>query len=106
LLHRLGLLDIDPWTMHLSAATPTDPVALAAKRILGIGDPVLLQRRQRELAHAADVPVEAIDLAFYNWAAPSPEARATAGATVTADADERARIAGALGLPAATADDE
>ena len=104
LLHRLGLLEIDPWTMHLSSASPTDPVALAAKRILGIGDPVLLQRRQRELAHAVGVPVEALDLAFYNWAAPSPDARATAGATVSADPDERARIAAALGVPAAAAE--
>jgi hypothetical protein len=98
LIHRLGLVELEPWTLHLSAASPTDAVALAAKRILGIGDPVLLQRRQRELAHAADVPVEALDLAFSNWAAPSPEARATAGATASADPDERARIAGALGL--------
>jgi hypothetical protein len=75
-----------------------DPVALAAKRILGIGDPVLLQRRQRELAHATAVPVEAVDLAFYNWAAPTPEARVTAGSHASADDAERARIAGALGL--------
>ena len=75
-----------------------DPVALAAKRILGIGDPVLLQRRQREVAHAAGVPVEALDLAFYNWAAATPEARVTAGAHASADEGERARIAGALGL--------
>jgi hypothetical protein len=98
LAHRLGLVELDPWTLHLSAAAPTDPVALAAKRMLGIGDPVLLQRRQRELAHGVGVPVEAIDLAFYNWAAPSPDARVAAGATTTADPDERARIAGALGL--------
>jgi hypothetical protein len=75
-----------------------DPVSLSAKRILGIGDPVLLQRRQRELAHATGVPVEAVDLAFYNWAAPSPEARVTAGATVSADGRQRDRIAGALAL--------
>ena len=98
LTHRLGLVDLDPWTLHLSAAGPMDPVGLAAKRILGIGDPVLLQRRQRELAHAAGVPVEAVDLAFYNWAAATPEARVTAGSTAEADPDERSRIAGALGL--------
>ena len=101
--HHLGLVELDPWTLHLSAATPTDPVALAAKRILGIGDPVLLQRRQRELAHAADVPVEALDLALYNWAAPTPEARVTAGSSATADPDERVRVAAALGV---TAQDE
>jgi hypothetical protein len=96
--HRLGLVDLDPWTMHLSSATPTDPVALAAKRLLGIGDPVLLQRRQRELAHGVGVPVESLDLGLYNWNAPSPEARVTAGATATADPAERERIADALGL--------
>jgi hypothetical protein len=98
LLHRLGLVELDPWTMHLSAAAPTDPVALASRRILGIADPVLLQRRQRELAHATGVPVEALDLAFYNWAAPTPEARVTAGATVAADHEERERVAHALGV--------
>jgi hypothetical protein len=96
--HRLGLVDLDPWTMHLSSATPTDPVALAAKRLLGIGDPVLLQRRQRELAHGVDVPVESLDLAFYNWNAPNPDAHYAAGATVAADPAERDRIARALGL--------
>lgn len=98
LIHRLGFVELEPWTLHLGSASPTDPVSLAAKRILGIGDPVLLQRRQRDLAHETDVPVEALDLAFFNWAAPAPEARATAGASASADADERARIARALGL--------
>ena len=98
LVHRLGLVELEPWTLHLSAAAPTDPVVLAAKRVLGIGDAVLLQRRQRDLAHAGDVPVEAIDLAFYNWAAPSPDSRVTAGSTAEPDAGERARIASALGV--------
>jgi hypothetical protein len=98
-LHHLGLVDLDPWTMHLSAAAPTDPVALAARRILGIADPVLLQRRQRELAHATGVPVEALDLAFFNWAAPSADNRATYGSTAEADPAERTRVADALGVP-------
>jgi hypothetical protein len=98
LAHRLGLVDLDPWTMHLSSATPTDPVALAAKRLLGIGDPVLLQRRQRELAHGVDVPVESLDLGFYNWNAPMDAPRVKAGATVEVDPAERERIASALGL--------
>jgi hypothetical protein len=98
LAHHLGLVELDPWTMHLSAASPTDPVGLAAKRILGIGDPVLLQRRQRELAHGVDVPVESLDLALYNWAAPVDDERYAAGATVEVDGAERDRIARALGL--------
>jgi hypothetical protein len=98
LAHHLGLVELDPWTMHLSSASPTDPVGLAAKRILGIGDPVLLQRRQRELAHGVGVPVESLDLALYNWSAPVDGERYAAGATVGVDGDERDRIARALGL--------
>lgn len=96
LAHHLGLVELDPWTLHLSAATPTDPVGLAAKRILGIGDPVLLQRRQRELASGAGVPVEALELALYNWA--SGGERYAAGSSAVVDAEERERIARALGL--------
>jgi hypothetical protein len=98
LAHRLGLVELDPWTMHLSSASPTDPVGLAAKRILGIGDPVLLQRRQRELAHGVGVPVESLDLALFNWSAPVDGERYVAGATTEADGDERDKIARALGL--------
>ncbi|MGI9185562.1 MAG: hypothetical protein ACR2GZ_11490 [Solirubrobacteraceae bacterium] len=44
-----------------------DPVTLAAKRLLGIGDPLLLERRAAELAEACGVPLEALDAAFFNW---------------------------------------
>lgn len=99
LAHRLGLVELDPWTLHLSAATPTDPVGLGAKRLLGIGDPVLLQRRQRELALGVGVPVESLDLALFNWSAPGDGSeRYRAGATAEIDPDERERIARALGL--------
>jgi hypothetical protein len=98
LAHHLGLVELDPWTLHLSAAAPTDPVGIAAKRILGIGDPVLLQRRQRELAHGVEVPVETLDLALFNWAAPADAERYRAGSQAEVDPDERGRIARALGL--------
>lgn len=99
LASRLALADLDPWTLHLSAAPPTDPVALAAKRVLGIGDLVLLQRRSRDLAHGLDVPLAAFDLAFRNFSSPD---RATAGSAVGADPADVARIRAALGLaPAA-----
>jgi hypothetical protein len=42
-------------------------VTLGAKRALGIGDPLLLDRRAAELAQACDVPLEALDLALDNW---------------------------------------
>jgi hypothetical protein len=96
--HHLGLVELDAWTMHLSAATPLDPVALSAKRVLGIGDPVLLQRRQRELAHGVGVPVETIELAFYNWSLPVDEERYTSGSEAVVDPAERDGIATALGL--------
>jgi len=96
--HHLGLVELDPWTLHLSSAAPMDPVSLAAKRILGIGDPVLLQRRQRELAHGAGIPVETLDLAFYNWAAPDGSERYVSGSDAAVDPAERDGIATALGL--------
>jgi hypothetical protein len=44
------------------------------------------------------VPVGSLDLAFFNWAAPTPEGRVTAGSRAVAEPDERARIAATLGL--------
>ena len=45
----------------------TDPVTLAAKRLLGIGDPLLLERRAADLAAACELPLEALDAGFFNW---------------------------------------
>jgi hypothetical protein len=92
---RLALTDLDPWTLHLSAAPPTDPVALAAKRVLGIGDLVLLQRRSRELAHGVDLPLAALDLALWNFS--SPEST-RAGSSAEVDPDQLAGIRATLGL--------
>jgi hypothetical protein len=39
----------------------------AAKRALGIGDPLLLERRAAEFATACEAPLAALDLAFHNW---------------------------------------
>ena len=98
---RLGLAELDPWTLHLSAAAATDPVALAAKRVLGIGDLVLLQRRSRDLAHAVDVPVAALDLALWNFSSPE---RTRAGSAAEPDDAQSARIAATLGLEPTPAD--
>ena len=68
-----------PDALHLGGArglSAEDPTTLAAKRVFGIGDPLLLERRAAALADAAAVPVEALDLALANWAAPQ---RATLG---------------------------
>jgi hypothetical protein len=97
---RLGLVELDPWTLHLGAASALDPVAIAAKRILGIGDPVLLQRRQHELSSGVGVPNDALDVALYNFSAPSESERVTLGSRATVDPAERAAIAAALGVVA------
>jgi hypothetical protein len=51
-------------------------VTTAAKRALGIGDPMLLERRAAALAEACQLPLASLDLALYNWEA---ERRATVG---------------------------
>jgi len=79
-LGRLGLYELQADSLQLGAprvgAGAEDPTALAGKRVFGIGDPLLLDRRAGALAEAAGVPVEALDLALANWGAPQ---RATAG---------------------------
>ena len=76
-LGRLGVFDMRAGSLALAgAATASDPTVLAAKRVFGIGDPLLLERRAGALAEAAAVPIEALDLALANWAAPE---RATLG---------------------------
>jgi hypothetical protein len=96
LLGHLGVFAVRPWSLQL-AAEPLDPTVVAAKRALGIGDPLLLQRRATELATVAEVPIEALDLALTNWARPEAE-RITAGATVGIDPARRAAIAATLGV--------
>jgi hypothetical protein len=96
LLGRLGVFALRPWSLQL-AAEPLDPTVVAAKRALGIGDPLLLQRRAADLAGAVDVPIEALDLALTNWTRPEDE-RIAAGATVGVEPERRTAIGSALGL--------
>jgi hypothetical protein len=35
--------------------------------VFGIGDRMTIERRSRALAHEADAPIEALDLALENW---------------------------------------
>jgi hypothetical protein len=102
LLVLLGRLELYPLTadsLHLASAggpSAEDPATLAAKRIFGIGDAILLERRAAALAQAASVPVEALELAFANWIAPQP---ATLGfPPETHDAGALERVGAALGL--------
>jgi hypothetical protein len=63
-LGRLGVYELAPARLHLGGS---DRTTLAAKRILGIGDPLLLERRAADLAEACALPLEALDLGFFNW---------------------------------------
>ena len=95
-LGRLGLYDLRADSLHLATRSPrstshvADQTLLAAKRIFGIGDPLLLERRAQALAGALSTPIEALDLALANWGC---EERATLGLpsdTVDSHALERA----------------
>jgi hypothetical protein len=50
-----------------------DATTLAAKRILHSGDRMLLERRARELADAAELPLVALDRGFADWGTPGVE---------------------------------
>jgi hypothetical protein len=98
-LGRLGLYELRADSLHLSGArglSAEDLTTLGAKRVFGIGDPLLLERRAAALAQAASVPVETLDLALANWASP---ARASLGfPPETHDDDALLRASDALGL--------
>ena len=64
LLGRLGVYQLRAGRLFLSGE---NEATWAAKRALGIGDPLLLERRAAALAQACDVPLEALDLALHNW---------------------------------------
>jgi Alpha-glutamyl/putrescinyl thymine pyrophosphorylase clade 3 len=74
-LGRLGLYELLPDSLALGGArglSAEDPTTVAAKRVFGIGDPLLLERRAAALAQAVSVPIETLDLALANWIAPQP----------------------------------
>jgi len=92
-LGRLGVADVRASTLQIG----DDATTVAAKRVFGIGDTMLLERRARDLAAAAELPIEALDLALFNWAAP-PRGRATMGSSAVASDEERSTIAAVLGV--------
>lgn len=100
-LGALGLFELRAGSLELGGA---DDTTIAAKRVFGIADTLLLDRRAGELAAAGEVPLAALDLALWNWNRPpapgtGERSRATLGAAGTApDADAYARVAAALGL--------
>jgi hypothetical protein len=64
ILGRLGLYELEAGKLFLVGENET---TWAAKRALGIGDALLLERRSADLATACGVPLAALDLAFHNW---------------------------------------
>jgi hypothetical protein len=64
LLGRLGVYELRAGKLF---PTGENEATWAAKRALGIGDPLLLERRAAELAEACGVPIESLDLALHNW---------------------------------------
>ena len=59
--------------------------------MFGIGDTMKLQRRASDLANAAGVPIEALDLGLLNWSRPEGE-RITAGVRDVDDSARRASL--------------
>jgi hypothetical protein len=64
LLGHLGVYELRGGKLFLSGE---NEATWAAKRALGIGDPLLLERRAAQLAQACGMPLEALDLALHNW---------------------------------------
>ena len=93
-LGRLGVYDLQAASLALGGA---NDVTVGAKRALGIGDPMLLERRATDLAQACGVALEALDLGLHNW---QRAERATLGLGPDAEPDPEtlATVQGALGL--------
>jgi Alpha-glutamyl/putrescinyl thymine pyrophosphorylase clade 3 len=98
-LGRLGCYELQADSLHLSGGrglAAGDPTTVAAKRVFGIGDELLLDKRAAALAEAAGVPVESLDLALANWGSGQRATVGVAGQTQDNGAYERAGAA--LGL--------
>jgi hypothetical protein len=93
-LGRLGVFELSAATLGLGG---NGEVTLAAKRALGIGDPLLLERRAADLAAACAVGLEAVDVGLFNW---ERGTRSTFGLEPGAEPDESLLAAAqdALGL--------
>jgi Alpha-glutamyl/putrescinyl thymine pyrophosphorylase clade 3 len=98
-LGRLGLYELEADALHLAGvrgATTSDHATVAAKRVFGIGDPMILERRAAELAQAVSVSIETLDLALANWGVGT---RASMGCSPQArDEEVLARARAALDL--------
>jgi Alpha-glutamyl/putrescinyl thymine pyrophosphorylase clade 3 len=71
-LGAAGRYELEAGELWLAAGE--DSTTDAAKRLLVSGDKLLLERRARELAEAAEVPLGALDRAFAVWGTPGDHA--------------------------------
>jgi hypothetical protein len=63
-LGALGIFEVHVGRLHLAGE---NEATVAAKRVFGIGDPLLLDRRVAALAEVSGVPLAAFDLGLHNW---------------------------------------
>lgn len=89
---RTGLFELSAGSLHLGG---DNEVTVAAKRALGIGDSLLLERRAADLASACGVPLEALDLGLHNWGHGS---RVTLGLGERTDPDDDLVVSARSGL--------
>jgi hypothetical protein len=71
-LGAAGRYELEAGELHLAAGE--DATTDAAKRVLVSGDKLLLERRARDLADAAEVPLAALDRALAIWGTPGDHA--------------------------------
>jgi hypothetical protein len=71
LLTGLGAADIYPLEADSLHLVEDDATTLAAKRLLVSGDRMLLERRARDLADAAAMPIAAFDRGLAVWGTPT-----------------------------------
>jgi len=63
-LGTLGVFEIKVGRLHLAGENET---TVAGKRVFGIGDTLLLDRRAMALAEICELPLVALDLGLHNW---------------------------------------
>ncbi len=98
-LGRLRLYELQADSLHLAVGRGTggdEQTTVAAKRVLGVGEPIYLERRAIAFAKELSVSIDVLDLAFANWGAGE---RATLGfGADTGDAHTLERVRDALQL--------
>lgn len=96
-LGRLGLYELEAGKLFFGGENET---TWAGKRALGIGDPLLLERRALDLATACGIPLAALDLGLHNWGTGSGVERIAPGVDPSLEPDPQvlAGVRDALGL--------